>query len=79
VKKLHIGSSLGLELSLALDSVAGGLALELLPELQELKVQLTEYYDRSKDPFSAFVKTRESVGRPVHLNIEVVEDEDSSD
>ena len=65
VKKLHIGSSLTLELSQALESVAGGLVLELLPELQELEVQLE--IDDAKKAFSAFVETRESVGRPVHL------------
>ena len=65
-KKLHIGSSLTLELSQALESVAGGLVLELLPELQELEVQL-EIDDQTKIAFSAFVETRESVGRPIHL------------
>ena len=64
-KKLHIGSSLTLELSQALESVAGGLVLELLPELQELEVQLQ--IDQTKTAFSAFVETRESVGRPIHL------------
>jgi hypothetical protein len=61
VKKLHIGSSLALELSRALESVT----LELLPELQELKVQLK--IDHATNAFSSFVKIRESVGRPVHL------------
>jgi hypothetical protein len=65
VKKLHIGSSLTLELSEALQSDAGGLVLELLPELQELEVQLE--IDHAKKAFSAFVGTRESVGRPVRL------------
>jgi hypothetical protein len=65
VKKLHVGSSLTLELSKALESVAGGLVLELLPELQELEVQLE--IDYAKNAFSGFVETRESVGRPVHL------------
>ena len=65
VKKLCIGSSLTLELSQALESVAGGLVLELLPELQELEVQLEN--DRAKNSLSLFVETRESVGRPVHL------------
>jgi hypothetical protein len=73
VKKLHIGSSLAYELSQALGSVYGGLVLELLPELQELEVQLKFYY-REEIPFSAFVETRESVGRPVHLDIEVIDD-----
>jgi hypothetical protein len=65
VKKLHIGSLLTLELSRALESVAGGLVLELLPELQNLGVQLE--IDDAKKEFSAFIETRESVGRPVHL------------
>jgi hypothetical protein len=65
VKKLHIGSSLTLELSQALQSAAAGLVLELLPELQELEVQLE--IDHAKRAFSAFVETRESVGRPIHL------------
>ena len=65
MKKLHIGSSLTLELSKALESVAGGLILELLPELQEFVVELT--IDDAKKLFSRFIKTRESVSRPVHL------------
>ena len=65
VKKLHIGSSLTLELSQVLKSVAGGLALELLPELQELEVHLRT--DQEKMEFSAFIKNRKSAGRPVHL------------
>jgi hypothetical protein len=65
VKKLHVGSSLTLELSQALGSVAGGLVLELLPELQELKVQLE--IDHAKNAFSGFIETRESVGHPIHL------------
>ena len=65
VKKLHIGSSLVLELSRALESVAGGLALALLPELQELEVQLR--IDHANEAFSTFVRTRESVDHPVHL------------
>ena len=65
VKKLHIGSSLTRELSQALESDAGGLVLELLPQLEELEVQLE--IDHAKKVFSAFVETRESMGRPVHL------------
>ena len=61
VKKLHIGSSLTLELSRALESVT----LELLPELQELEVQLK--VEHATDAFSLFVKTRDSVGRTVRL------------
>ena len=63
VKKLHIGSSLTLEFSRALESVAGGLVLEFLPELQELEIQLIEGFEA----FSGFVRTRESISRPVHL------------
>ena len=40
VKKLHIGSSLTLELSKALESADDGLLLLLLPGLQEVKVPL---------------------------------------
>jgi hypothetical protein len=65
VKKLRIGSSLSLQLSQALESITGGLVLELLPGLQELEVYLGS--DSVKRSFSAFVETRESVGRPVHM------------
>ena len=65
VKKLHIGSSLVPELSQALESVPGGLVLELMPELRELEVPLK--IDHATNAFSVFMKTRESVGRPVHL------------
>jgi hypothetical protein len=63
VKRLHIGSSLTLQLSQALESVAGGLAV--LPELQELEVQLE--IGHAKHAFSLFIGARESAGRPVHL------------
>jgi hypothetical protein len=72
VKKLHIYPSLAFELSQALQSVAGGLALELLPELQALEVKLGVMPTGKVSPepmLSAFVKTRDSVGRPIHLNI----------
>ena len=65
VKKLRIGPSLTLELSQALESVTEGLVLDLLPELQELEIQLK--IDHGNNAFSGFVETRESVGRPVHL------------
>ena len=65
VKKLHIGFLLTFELSQALDVAAGGLVLELLPELQKLEVQLE--IDDAKKVFTGFIETRESVGRPVHL------------
>jgi hypothetical protein len=67
VKKLHIGPSLTLELSRSLESISGGLVLELLPELEELEVQLE--MGHSKNAFSLFVETRESVARPVHLSV----------
>jgi hypothetical protein len=67
VKKLHIGSPLTLELSQSLESVSGGLVLELLPELEELEVQLETGH--SKNVFCLFVETRESVARPIHLSV----------
>ena len=67
VKKLRIGSSLKFELSQSLESVAGGLVLELLPELQELEVHLE--MGHSKNVFSLFIEIRESVARPVHLSV----------
>ena len=65
VKKLHIGFLLTFELSQALDAAAGGPVLHLLPELQKLEVRLE--IDDAKKIFSAFIETRESEGRPVHL------------
>ena len=65
VKKLHIGSSLTLELSEALGSVVGESVLELLPELEELEVHLEA--DRARKAFSEFVENRQSVGHPVCL------------
>ena len=65
VKKLCIGTSLTLELSQALGSVTGGSVLELLPDLQELDVQLE--INHAKRAFSLFLESRESVGRSVHL------------
>ena len=67
VKKLDIGSSLTLQLSQSLKSVAGGLVLELLPELQELEVHPKTFLP--PNGFSLFVQTRKSVGRPVHLSV----------
>ena len=66
VKKLCIGFSLTLELSRALESIPGGLVLELLPELQGLEAW--PEVDGAKRAFSAFVETRESLGLPVHLS-----------
>jgi hypothetical protein len=65
VKKLHIGFSLALELSRSLGSVAGGLALEFLPELQELGVQFE--INHAKTLFCLFIENRESLGLPIHL------------
>jgi hypothetical protein len=62
VEKLCIGSLLARELSQALESVTGRLVLELLPNLRRLEVPLK--YDKL---LSKFIKTRESVGRPVPL------------
>ena len=65
VKRLRIGSLLAHQLSQALESVTGDFVLELLPELQDIEVQLET--DRAKRIFSTVVETREFMGRPVHL------------
>jgi hypothetical protein len=65
VKKLHIGFSLTFELPQALEKIAGGLVLQLLPGLREVEVQLE--FDHARILLSTFFETRESVGRPVHL------------
>ena len=72
VKKLHIGPSLTLELSNSLNSLSGGLILELLPELYEIRVQLRkdDARDARRDVFFLFIETRESVGRPVYLSFQ---------
>ena len=67
MKKLHIGSSLTLELSKALELADDGLLLLLLPELQEVEVPLK--IDHATNALFMFMKARESVGRPVHLPI----------
>ena len=66
VKKLHIGYSLTLQLSQALESVSEGLVLGLLPGLQELEVPLRTT-ERAANAFSVFTTTRESVGHPIRL------------
>ncbi|KAH9985848.1 hypothetical protein BJV77DRAFT_1030987, partial [Russula vinacea] len=68
VKKLHIGSSLALELSKALKSVPEALDLKLLPKLQELDVRLT--MDDARMASSAFLHTRRFLGRPVALSVQ---------
>lgn len=65
VRKLHISSSLTLQLSQALQSDAGELVLELLPEVEELDVQLE--IDHANAAFALFLEIRESVGRAVQL------------
>ena len=65
VKKLHIRPLLEYQLSRSLESVAGGVALEPLPELQELYLYTRNPYARKG--FSAFFKFRNFVGRPVRL------------
>jgi hypothetical protein len=72
VKKLRIGSLLTHGFSQALESDAGGLELELLPELQALEVPLESGH--ATNLFSKFMKTRESVGRPIHLAIPPAEE-----
>ena len=65
VNKLHIGSSLTLELSKALELADDGLLLLLLPEPQEIEVPLK--VDHATNALFMFMKARESVGRPIHL------------
>jgi len=65
VKKLHIGSSLTSELSHALKPVSGGLISELLPELQDLGVQLG--IGDAYKAFSGCIETRKHAGRLVRL------------
>jgi hypothetical protein len=72
VKKLRIGSLLTHGLSQALEPDAGGLVLELLPELQALEVPLEG--SLATNMFSKFTKARESVGRPIHLSIPSAEE-----
>jgi len=61
VRRLHIGSALTSELSDALTSDA----VELLPDLQDLEVQLE--IDDAYNAFSTFIETREREGRLVRL------------
>ena len=64
VKKLCIGSALTPELSDALKADAGGLFPNLLPELQDLEVQLD-----IDDAFSTFLETRERAGHLIRLSV----------
>jgi hypothetical protein len=66
LKKLCIGSSLTPELSKALELADEGLVLVPLPELQEPEVPLK--IDHATNAFSMFMKTRESVSRPIHIH-----------
>ena len=72
VKKLHIGSSLSLELSQALKSDGGGL---VLPELQELDVSLKT--DDMINALTAFIETREFLGRHIRLLVPPEDEEES--
>ena len=72
VKKLHIGSSLTLELSQALKSDFGGL---VLPELQELAVSLK--IDDVANSLVTFIETRESVGRHIDLSVPPEDEEEN--
>ena len=72
VKKLHIGSSLTLELSQALKSDFGGL---VLPELQELEVSLK--IDDVRNALTAFLETRELVGRHIRLSVPLEDEEEN--
>ena len=72
VKKLHIGSSLSLELSQTLQSDAGGL---VLPGLQGLEVSLK--IDDVTNALTAFIETRESIGRPIRLLVPPEDEEEN--
>ena len=72
VKKLRIGSPLTLELSQALESHAGGL---VLLELQELDVSLK--IDGVTNALTAFIETRESVGRHIDLLVPPEDEEEN--
>ena len=65
VRRLHVGSALTSELSDALTSELAGLGLELLPDLQDLEIQLE--IDDAYNAFSTLIKTREHAGRLVRL------------
>ena len=71
VKKLHIGSSLSLELSRALNSGAEGL---VLPELQELEVSLKT--DDVTNALTAFIESRESEGHHIDLLVPSEDEEE---
>ena len=71
-KKLHVDFSLTLELCQALQTDAGSLVPELLPELQELEVELDTASDHAKRAVFAFIESRKSMGRPVHLMVTAV-------
>ena len=72
VKNLHIGSSLTIELSQALNSGGGGL---ILPELEELEVSLK--IDEVTNALTAFIETRESVGRHIDLLVPPEDEEEN--
>jgi hypothetical protein len=71
VKKLHIGSSLSLELPNALESDTEGL---FLPSLQELEVSLKT--DHVINALAVLIETRETVGRPIHLLVPPEDEEE---
>ena len=72
VKKLHIGSSLTLELSQALRLDFGEL---VLPELQELQVSLKT--DDATNALTAFIETREFMGRHIDLSVPPEDEEEN--
>ena len=72
VKKLHIGSSLTVELSQALKSDFVGL---VLPELEELDVSLKT--DDVTIALTAFIETRESVGHHIRLLVPPEDEEEN--
>ena len=64
MKTLRVGPALALEISRALQDGEGRIP-DLLPELQELVLQLEEGCE--DDAFSAFIHARRGAGRPVQL------------
>ena len=70
VKKLRMGYPLASELSNALESDDAGLVQELLPELEELEVQVE--LGHVNKAFKTFIDARQLAGRHVRLSVSPV-------